>query len=208
MNAVATCMGLSAEEFLLLSDPTGGTGREPTKEDLERQRLVAAKVNTARYQACVMQQYGAGMAGGGAGTPMPVAASEEDAPADGKLSEAPGKSAGLPKDLKADLKKGRAVVRDIDWLTGGGNVAEAGQAGFAAAMATLAAALREAGGTWRADIYLDKRYGDEAAVAIGSARLATALAAMQEDGLESRAITTGKVKKDKRPRLEIVRTEK
>jgi hypothetical protein len=208
VDAVAACMGLSTEEFLLLSNPMSGTGREPTKEDLERQRRVAAKVDTARYRACVMQQYGAGMAGGGAGMPMPGAAGQDDPPADGKLSEASGKSAGLPKDLKADLKKGRAVVRDIDWLTGGGNVAESGQAGFTAAMATLAAALREAGGTWRADLYLDKRYGDEAAAAIGSARLATVLAAMEKAGLESGAVTAGKVKKDKRPRLEIVRTKK
>jgi hypothetical protein len=208
VDAVATCMGLSPEEFLLLSDPTGGTGREPTKEDLERQRRVAAKVDRARYQACVMQQFGGSMGGGGAGMPMPGAAEEEDAPADGKLSEAPGKSVGLPKDLKADLKKGRAAVRDVDWLTGGGNVAEAGEAGFAAAVAALAAALRETGGTWRADIYLDKRYGDEAATAIGNARLTTVLAAMEKAGLETGAVTAGKVKKDKRPRLEIVRTGK
>jgi hypothetical protein len=206
MDAVATCMGLTSEEFLLLSDPTGGTGLEPAAEDMERQRRVAAKVDPARYQACVIQQRGGGV-GGLAAAPA-VAADDDEAPADGKLSEAPGKQVGLPKNLRTNLDQGRVTVRDIDWLTGGGSVAEAGAAGFGRAMAALAAALGGSGGTWRADIYLDRRYGDAAASAIGSARLETVVAALVEAGVEAGAVSTGKSKRDKRQRLEIVRTGK
>jgi hypothetical protein len=200
-DAVAACMGLTPGEFLLLTN-------EPTKEEADAQRQVAAKVEPERYQACVMQQLGTRTGGPGAGMLPESAPDEDDAPADGKLSEASGRAVELPDDVKAHLKKGRAVVRDIDWLTGGGNVVEAGLSNFTEAMATLAEGMSEAGGTWRADIYVDKRYGDEAAAAIGSARLATVVSALEAGGLGKGAVAAGRTKKDKRPRLEIVRTGK
>jgi hypothetical protein len=149
----------------------------------------------ARYQACMMGQQ------------VAATAEEDAAPAGGNLTEAPGKSIVLPADPSADLEKGRAVVRDIDWLAGGGTVSEAGSKDFSMAMATLATVLRQVGGTYRADIYLDKHYQDEAAAAIGSARMKTVVAAIQAAGVAGVVLTPGKAKKDKRPRLEIVRVK-
>jgi hypothetical protein len=194
-DGMAACMGLSTEEFHTLTDPTGGEPRQLTKEELDRQAKLAAKVDMARYQACMMGQQ------------VAATAEEDAAPAGGNLTEAPGKSIVLPADPSADLEKGRAVVRDIDWLAGGGTVSEAGSKDFSMAMATLATVLRQVGGTYRADIYLDKHYQDEAAAAIGSARMKTVVAAIQAAGVAGVVLTPGKAKKDKRPRLEIVRVK-
>ncbi|HEY7503704.1 MAG TPA: hypothetical protein VH700_06340 [Gemmatimonadales bacterium] len=195
LDETAACMGLTPQELLTLTDPTGGEPRQPTKEEMDRQRELAAKMDMARYQACMMGQQVAATTG------------DETAPAGGNLTEAPGKTIVLPSDPQADLRKGRVVLRDIDWLAGGATVSEAGLEDFDAAMATLAAALREVGGPYRADIYLDKHYQDEAAAAIGSARLKTVVTAIQAAGAEVVTLTPGKAKKDKRPRLEIVRVK-
>ena len=198
-DQMAACMGLTTEEFLTLTDPTGGEPRQLTKEEMDRQGKLAAKVDMARYQACMMGQQAVVAASDGD--------EEEVAPAGGNLTEAPGKSVVLPADPSTDLEKGRAVVRDIDWLAGGATVSQAGSADFGAAMQALGAALRELGGTYRADIYLDKHYEDAAAAAIGAARLETVVAAIEAAGAEDGVLTPGKVKKDKRPRLEIVRVK-
>ncbi len=205
VDGLAACMGLTTEEYLFMIDPTADSGREATKEELERQRRIATRVDPQRYQVCAMQQLGAGRPGMAAGgMPMP-SAGQDEAPADGELSEAPGRPVILPDDLEADVRKGRLVVRDIDWLTGGAEIAEAGGAAYVEAMEAIAEAIGESGATWRADIYLDKRYSDQAAQSIGAARLTAAIAALEKAGLRSGAVTAGKMKKDKRPRLEIVR---
>ena len=196
-DEMAACMGLTTEEFLALSDPTGGEPRQLTKEEMDRQSKLAAKVDMGRYQGCMMGQQVNVTADDG----------EAVAPAGGNLTEAPGKSVVLPADPSADLEKGRVVVRDIDWLAGGATVSEAGSADFKAAMQKLAAALREVGGSYRVDIYLDKHYEDAAAAAIGSARLKTVVAAIDAAGADDGVLTPGRAKKDKRARLEIVRVK-
>jgi hypothetical protein len=205
-EAIAACMGLSMEEFLALSDPTGGEARQPTKEEMNRQAQLTGKIDMAGYQACLTQERTVAMAAGGGTVPVRESAAE-DGPAGGKPSEAPGKSVDLPADLEKDLGKGRLVIRDIDWLTSGADVASTSAEAFAEAVAKVSAAMREVGGTYRADIYLDKRYEDAAAAEIGSARLANVVAALEKAGLASGTITGGKAKKDKRPRLEIVRAK-
>jgi hypothetical protein len=204
---IAACMGLTVEEFLDFTDPTRGEARSPTKDEMNRRNQVAKKFDMGRYQSCMTQamaQFGAPGAAAGAGDDM----APEDAVADGKLSEAPGKSVALSPDLAADLKKGKTVVKDIDWLAGGGELSDEGKASFAGAMAKLAAAIQEAGGAYRVDIYLDKRYEDVAVQALGPARLKLVLASFEKAGLGSDVVTAGKVKKDKNPRLEIVKAKK
>jgi hypothetical protein len=174
---------------------------------MDRHNRVATKVDMGRYQGCMTQAMAQFRASGvapaaGDGT------APEDAVADGKLSEAPGKSVALSSDLPADLKKGKTVVKDIDWLAGGGELTEGGKTSFADAMNELAAAIRKAGGAYRADIYLDKRYEDVAVQALGPARLKLVLATFEKAGLGSDVMTAGKVKKDKNPRLEIVKAKK
>lgn len=207
-EGIATCMSLTVEEFLDFTDPTRGEARSPTKDEMDRHNQLAKKVDMGRYQSCMTQA----MAQFGAPRLATAAAGDdtapEDAVADGKLSEAPGRTVALSSDLAADLKKGKTVVKDIDWLAGGGALSDGGKASFAGAMAELAAAIQKAGGAYRADIYLDKRYEDVAAQALGPARVNVVLASLQEAGLGSDVVTAGKVKKDKHPRLEIVKAKK
>ncbi len=211
---IAACLGITAEEYLDFTDPTRGQARPVTKDEMKRQGKMAKKIDMGRYQACMMQQYSTRMAATSrtmahSRAPAPEEATvPEDAVADGHLSEAPGKSITLSSDPGGDLAKGRTVVKDIDWLAGGGEVSEAGTAAFTEAMGKLGAAITKAGGTYRADIYLDKRYEDVAIAALGSARLKVVLASLEGAGVASDVVTTGKVKKDKNPRLEIVKAKK
>lgn len=96
-------------------------------------------------------------------------------------SEAPGKTIQLSSDLVADLKKGRAVVRNIDWVAGSSSVSPAGSEGFTLALAQIAAAIREARGSYRLDLYMDKRYEDTAIQQLGPERLSV-IQAGRRDG--------------------------
>jgi hypothetical protein len=213
-EATATCLGISTEEYLDFSDPTRGQARQPTKDELKRQSKMAGKIDMRRYQACMMQQATAAMAGvGGQMVPSRAPAADaasapEDAVADGKLSEASGKQVELASDLSAQLAKGRTLVKDIDWLAGGGEVSEAGRPAFLEAMGRLAAAIQQAGGTYTANIYLDKRYDEVAVEPLGSARIKAVLLSLEGAGVEAGVVTAGKTKKDKNPRLEIVKAKK
>jgi hypothetical protein len=207
-EGIATCMSLSSEEFLDFTDPTRGEARSPTKAEMDRHNRVAKKVDTGRYQSCMTQAMAQFRAPGVSAAAAGGDAAPEDAVADGKLSEAPGKTVSLSSDLAADLKKGKTAVKDIDWLAGGAELADGGQASFAGAITELAAAIEKAGGAYRADIYLDKRYEDVAVQALGPARVKVVLVALEKAGLGSDVVTAGKVKKDKNPRLEIVKAKK
>jgi hypothetical protein len=205
---VAGCMGITVEEYRDFTDPTRGQARPLTKEEMKRQGALAKKIDVGRYQACMMQQYTARMSATGQTMVQSSAFSPEDAAAGGNLSEAPGKTVSVSSDPAADLAKGRTVVKDIDWLAGGGEVSEAGAAAFTEAIAKLAVAISKAGGHYRADIYLDKRYEDVAIAALGSARLKVVHAALESAGVQPGVVTSGKAKKDKHPRLEIVKAKK
>jgi hypothetical protein len=205
---IAGCMGISVEEYLGLTDPTRGQARPVTKEEMKRQGALAKKIDMGRYQACMMQQYTARMSATGQTMAQSRAPTPEDAVAGGALSEASGKTVSVSSDPAADLSKGRTVVKDIDWLAGGGEVSEAGAAAFTDAIARLAVAISKAGGHYRADIYLDKRYEDVAVATLGSARLKVVQAALEGAGVPAGVVTSGKAKKDKTPRLEIVKAKK
>jgi hypothetical protein len=55
-EAIAECLGMSAEEYLDFVDPTRGEPRQMTKAEMKRQATLAKKVDMRRYQACMMQQ--------------------------------------------------------------------------------------------------------------------------------------------------------
>ena len=51
---IAKCLGLTKEEFAVLMNPTGGEPRQPTEAEMKRQEKLAKKVDTQRYQRCIM----------------------------------------------------------------------------------------------------------------------------------------------------------
>jgi hypothetical protein len=126
----------------------------------------------------------------------------------GAMTEAPGLSVELSPDLAADLAKGKTTVRNIDWVAGTPGISATGTPGFTQAMTQLAAALAQLGGSYRLDLYLDQRYEDVIVKTLGAQRLSTVQTALS--GAVGSAQTTpvlevGKAKKDKHPRLEIVK---
>ena len=104
-----------------------------------------------------------------------------------------------------------APLRWYDWPmtdppdAGSGEVSAAGQGSFQDAMAKLAAALRETGGQYRIDLYMDPRYDETAVTMFGPTRLALVEGALTSAGVTPAVLVMGKAKRDKDPRLEIVR---
>ena len=98
--------------------------------------------------------------------------------AGGATTEAPGQTVGVSPDPAAELAKGKTVVRNIDWIGGMPRVSPAGTPAFDQAMARLAAAMAQAGASYRVDLYLDRRYDDVVVKSLGAERLATVQAAL------------------------------
>jgi hypothetical protein len=126
----------------------------------------------------------------------------------GAMTEAPGQTVDVSTDLAAELGKGKTSLRNIDWIAGAPGISPAGTPGFTQAMTQLAAAMGQAGGSYRLDLYLDDRYEDAIVKTLGPERLSTVEAALSDalGGAQSTAkIEIGKAKKDKHPRLEVVK---
>lgn len=187
-EATASCLGLSQTEYQDLADPTRGEARQPTKAERKRQEKAGQKFDARRYQACTLQ--GSGVEGA---TPGSAAATT---------------GVKLSAELARELKQGRTVVGGIRWVPGGGALAEGSEREFADAMTRLAAAMRAVGGSYRADIYLDKAADAGADKSVGPARLAIVAQALEKAGLAPDALGQGKSKKDKAGRLEIVAAKK
>jgi len=209
--AMAQCLGIPVEDYQAMARPAGYEPRAPTNDEMKRAGKISKKVGAQRQAQCsqqvgmqqassqmaAMQQMMAGAQGG-----MP---SPGDPAASGR-TEAPGKEPTLAADPAAELKKGKTALRDIDWAVGSTEVSPAAAAAFERATARLGQAMREAGGRFRVDLYMDQRYDEAAAGMYGPGRLAR-LQQMLAAGAGDPAsvIETGKVKRDKDPRVEIVR---
>jgi hypothetical protein len=179
-----------------------GAGGQPSGMDPAMMAAYSAQM-AAAMQA--MQSQVAQSGAGGAGMPPGMPPGAMPMPPGG--TEMSPNALEVSPDLDGDLKKGKTVIRNIDWIPGGGAVAPAGADGFARAMAQVAAAMKQAGGSYRLDIYMDKQSGDVVVRTLGPQRLAAVQASLVEGGAGSGADgpQVGKSKKDGDPRLEIVR---
>jgi hypothetical protein len=201
-DAMAACLGITQEEYRAFSEPTQGQSRPMTKDEMKRQAKIGKKVQ-GRQQACAMQQAAQAMAM--SQQSMAVAQQRMAAANTQVTTEAPGYAPVVGPDPVAELKKGKTIVRDIDWVAGGSKVSDAGTPAFDAAMTQIGKAMAQAGGSYQIDIYLDQRYGDAEVKALGPSRISTVQEALQQATGGSVPVKPGKAKKDKNPRLEIVR---
>jgi hypothetical protein len=216
---MADCMGLTMEEYNAMTNPTAGEPRGPTKAEMKRQQQLAKKVGNQRLMACqqqvTMQQAQAGQAhaqqmmamaqarGGMTNMAMPAPDG-----GDATMTEAPGQQVALSDDLAAELKKGKTVVRGIDWVAGSADVSPAGRAGFEVAMTTLGQAIKESGQHYRLDLYVDQKYDDAAVGMFAASRLqAIQVALGTAIGNPAAVPAAGKTKRDKNPRLEVVKAK-
>ena len=148
-----------------------GAGAQPSGMDPAMMAAYSAQM-AAAMQA---MQAGAGGAGMPPGMPpgamaMPPGGMEMPPGAMGTPGEGGGKALEVSSDLPGDLKKGKTVIRNIDWVPGGGTVSPAGADGFTQAMARVAVAMKQAGGSYRLDLYMDKQSGDVVVKTLGPQR--------------------------------------
>ncbi|MFL5494913.1 MAG: hypothetical protein ACJ8DC_11070 [Gemmatimonadales bacterium] len=142
------------------------------------------------------------------GAAMQPAISGQVPPGLGATTEAPGQTVDVSTDLAAELGKGKTTLRNFDWIAGAPGISPAGTPSFIQAMTQLAAAMSQGGGSYRLDLYLDNRYQDAIAKTLGPERLSTVEAALTGAlgaTQAAPALEIGKSKRDKHPRLEIVK---
>ncbi len=216
---MADCMGLTVDEYNALTNPTNGEPRPVTKAEMKRMQQVSKKVGPQRQMMCNqtvgMQQAHAqaaqmqavmGQAQLQAQSKM-AQANQVSAGGAGATSEAPGQPVTLSDDLAAELKKGKTTVRGIDWVAGSVELSPAGKQSFDEAMATLGAAIKQSGQHYRLDLYMDQRYDDAAVSTFGPARLQAVQSALAGTIGDPTAAQIGKAKRDKNPRLELVKVK-
>lgn len=202
-QTAAACMGLTVQEYHLLIDPPPVP---ETKAYMKAHAAVGKKIDQAKQRECAMQTGNQMMA-----TAMQGKAEVETKIANSRaagVTEAPGQTIELASDPTAELKKGKTALRNIDWVAGSTDVSEAGKQPFDDAMTKLAAALRQTGGgQYRIDLYMDQRYDETAVSMFGPARIAEVHAALSSAGVSPAILLIGKPKRDKNPRLELVKVK-
>jgi hypothetical protein len=204
-EAQAKCLGVSVEEYRLIVYPPGMNTRPPTKAEMKARHEAMKKLDPKKQQECSMQatsQVTNTVNAQAAEMQQRTAAADA-----GGVTESPGKTVRLATDLPKELASGKTAIMDIDWVAGTANLSAQGQAPFRDAMKQLGAALMQTPATYRLDLYIDKRYSDDAADAFGSQRLALVQQALAEAGVDAARLKIGKTKKDQNPRLEVVRTK-
>jgi hypothetical protein len=193
---VAKCLSLTPAEYRDFADPTHGAPRQPTKKEIDRQAKLSQKIDVQHYQSCMMAQQAAAMQAGSAAAPTDEPAAE------------PPAAIAISADPVGELRKGRTTLRGIGWAPGAAELSDGAGGAFGEAMARMALAVRQAGGSYRVDIYLEPQVDKASAGRIGAARLATVQDALDHAGLPAGLVTPGKTKTDKNDRLEFVRAKK
>jgi hypothetical protein len=200
----ARCLGVSVEEYRLIVYPPGMNGRPPTKAEEAARTAAMKKLDPKKQQECSMQQSSQMMEmAQQMTTEMQDRMAQDNS---GTMTEAPGRVVALPSDLASALKSGTVVVRDIDWVAGTADVSAAARPGFDGALTQLGAALRDAGGNYRIDLYFMDRYADDAASGLAPGRVSAIEAELEAGGEDGAHLSAGKTKRDHDPRVEIVRT--
>ncbi len=161
----------------------------------------AAALAAYQAQMMAMMQASEGRMGSMPGAPGAVPGAA--------MAEGSGQPLEVAADLAAQLRKGKTAVRHIDWVANSVGLTEQGTAALTAAAADIVAGMRAAGGRYRLDLYMDKRYDDGSAKMLGPQRLSTVQTMLvhASGGDPSAAPQLGKVKRDGDPRLEIVKVD-
>jgi len=74
-------------------------------------------------------------------------------------------------------------------------------------MLSAGQAMKAAGGTYRVDIYMDKKYSDQDISVLGPQRATVVVSSLMAGAQTPDAVVAGKVGKDKEQRIEIVKVK-
>ena len=123
-----------------------------------------------------------------------------------EMTEASGQQIKLSGAVDDEIRKGKLVIKKIDWVHGSPSVSAPMTQGFMDLMTTAGQAISKAGVTYRVDIYMDKKYADAEIASLGQQRGSIVVAALQAGGqLSPDLVVAGKIGKDKEQRVEIVK---
>jgi len=149
-------------------------------------------ISIATLTSAMEQANAASAASGGAGGEM--------------TTEASGQQLKLSGAVPEEIKKGKLTIKKIDWVHGSPSVSAPMTQGFMDLMTSVGQAINAAGGAYRVDIYMDKKYSDAEIASLGQQRGAIIVASLQAGGqLPADVVTAGKIGKDKEQRVEIVK---
>jgi len=149
-------------------------------------------ISIATLTSAMEQANAASAASGGAGGEM--------------TTEASGQQLKLSGAVPEEIKKGKLTIKKIDWVHGSPSVSAPMTQGFMDLMTSAGQAISAAGGAYRVDIYMDKKYSDAEIASLGQQRGAIIVASLQAGGqLPADVVTAGKIGKDKEQRVEIVK---
>jgi hypothetical protein len=151
-------------------------------------------VSIAALTSAMAQANAASAASGGGGAEM--------------TTEASGQQLKLSGAVAEEIKKGKLTIKKIDWVHGSPSVSAPMTQGFMDLMTSAGQAINAAGGAYRVDIYMDKKYSDAEIASLGQQRGAIIVASLQAGGqLPADVVTAGKIGKDKEQRVEIVKVK-
>jgi len=125
-----------------------------------------------------------------------------------EMTEASGQQIKLSGAVDDEIRKGKLVIKKIDWVHGSPSVSAPMTQGFMDLMTTAGQAISKAGVTYRVDIYMDKKYTDAEIASLGQQRAGIVVASLQAGGkLSPDLALVGKIGKDKEQRVEIVKVK-
>jgi hypothetical protein len=181
----------------------------------------------ANSQSCIPGMSGAGMGGmGGMGGKTAIAgaaaqgiagmqtamaqanaASAATGGAGGLSTESSGEQMKLSGPVSDEIKKGKLVIKKIDWVHDNAAVSPSSTQGFMDLMMSAAEAMKSTGARYRVDVYTDKKYAEAEIATLGAQRAAMIVSLLQAGGQLGEAVVAGKIGKDKEQRVEIMKVK-
>jgi hypothetical protein len=181
----------------------------------------------ANSQSCIPGMPGAGMGGmGGMGGKTAIAgaaaqgiagmqtamaqanaASAATGGAGGLSTESSGEQMKLSGSVSDEIKKGKLVIKKIDWMQDNATVSPSSTQGFMDLMMSVAEAMKNTGARYRVDVYSDKKYAEAEIATLGAQRAAMIVSLLQAGGQLGEAVVAGKIGKDKEQRVEIMKVK-
>ncbi len=122
-------------------------------------------------------------------------------------TEASGEQMKLSGTVADEIKKGKLVIKKIDWVHGNPSVSAPATQGFMDLMLSAGQAMKAAGGSYRVDVYMDKKYSDQEIASLGAQRTTVVISSLQAGGQLGEEVLPGKIGKDKEQRVEIVKVK-
>jgi hypothetical protein len=128
-------------------------------------------------------------------------------PIDPMMEQEGDQGISLSSNLVADLKRSKTIVRGLRWTPGTADISPGSIADFNRNMTRLVAAMKQAGGGYRLDLYMDQQSANIVVQTLGTRRLRAVQEALSPGGIAQGpgALQLGEIRKDEDPRLEIVR---